>query len=200
MLYFLCFFLFIAPNAVLGECTTGLASKRTIESPPSSIPVYGRQFLFYSINFTCEMQIYSWIFAAEINKHPVPSMTEIINPELQIWRASTFLPDLQLSRQSTVGVSEDPELISGSLYRYTPNDLVTVMPGDVLGIRIAPMFGDPVTTFAPLFIDVGTGNTAEYYNIDFELSNEFIPTLEIAHPAVIGNQYVPLVTVEFGMT
>ena len=186
----------------MGECTNGLASKHTIKSPPSSIPVYGRQFLFYSINFTCEMQIYSWIFAAEMNPYPggLGDSVENINPELQIWRASTFLPDLQLSRQSTVGVSEDPELISGSLYRYTPNNLVTIMPGDVLGIRIAPMFGNPVTTYAPLFIDVGTGNTAEYYNIDFELSNEFIPTLEIAHPTVIGNQYVPLVTVEFGTT
>ena len=146
------------------------------------------------------MNITSWIFAAEINTQPVPPMTERINPELQIWRASTVVSN-QLDLQSTVGVSEDPELISGSLYRYTPNDTVTVMPGDVLGISIAPMFGDPVTTFAPLFIDAGTGNTAEYFDDEFRSTGlVFIPTLENAGiEDRIGNQYVPLVTVEFGM-
>ena len=146
------------------------------------------------------MNISSWIFAAEINTLPVPPMTERINPELQIWRASTVVTN-QLDLQSTVGVSEDPELISGSLYRYTPNDSVTVMPGDVLGIRIAPVMGNPVTTLAPLFIDVGTGNTTEYYDEEFQTTRaQSIPTLE--NPSIagrIGDQYVPLVTVEFGM-
>ena len=193
------FFNFVVPNTVSGQCTTGFPDENTIESPPSSVPIYDRWFVFYSINFTCEMNISSWIFAAAMNPNPVSPIAEIINPELQIWRAAD-LPD-QLIMESTVGVSEDPELISGSLYRYTPNDSVTVMPGDVLGIRIAPMFGDPVTTFAPLFIDVGTGNTAEYYDEEFRTTERlFIPTLE--NPGIggrIGNQYVPLVTVEFGM-
>ena len=189
------------PNTVSGQYTTGFPEKNTIKSPPSSVPIYDRQFVFYSINFTCEMNISSWIFAAEINTQPAPPTTERINLELQIWRASPFFRDLQLIRQSTVGISEDPEPISGSLYRYTPNDSVTVMPGDVLGIRIAPTFGDPVTTYAPLFIDVGTGNTAEYYVEEFQTTERIlIPTLE--NPSIagrIGDQYIPLVTVEFGM-
>ena len=199
-LYVPLFFNFLVPNTVSGQCTSGFPDENTIESPPSSVPIYDRQFVFYSINFTCEMNISSWIFAAEINTQPVPPITERLNPELQIWRASTFSPDL-LNLQSTVGVSEDPELISESLYRYTPNDLVTIMPGDVLGIRIAPMFGNPVTTYAPLFIDVGTGNTSEYFDDQFQSTGTpFIPTLE--NPGIagrIGDQYVPLVTVEFGM-
>ena len=199
-LYVPLFFNFVVSNTVSGQCTTGFPDENTIESPPSSVPIYDRQFVFYSINFTCEMNISSWIFAAEINTQPVPPTTERLNPELQIWRASTILPD-QLILQSTVGVSEDPELISGSLYRYTPNDSVTVMPGDVLGISIAPMLGDPVTTFAPLFIDVGTGNTAEYFDDEFRSTGFVsIPTLE--NPSIggrIGDQYVPLITFEFGM-
>ena len=75
------------------------------------------------------------------------------------------------------------------------------MSGDVLGISIAPMFGNPVSTYAPLFIDVDTGNTAEYCNDEFRsFGFVLIPTLENpSNAGRIGNQYIPLVTVEFGM-
>ncbi len=144
--------------------------------------VFGRQWLFPGMTFSCEGAISKWIIGAEW----VGGGTRY--PEMQIWR----LIDPPIGSEDTYEVIERVELritevSPNGMYEYTVDPPMPFRAGDVVGV-FEPSSGE---SRIQLYFKEGQGSTIYYAFRDQPLSL-FSPT------AVFNEITSPLIAVEIG--
>ena len=140
--------------------------------------------------FTCEAEISKVIIAA-LENYNMSTPQTLEYPLMETWRQNnTGL----YNRVNHIGsVEGEVTSLNSSIYQYTPNQTVAVLPGDIFGMRIIPSSGNPRTRLLPFFIDQGS-NASEYFEREITASTMLIDIF--VNPSDRKNQYFPLVTVE----
>ena len=148
------------------------------------------QLLFFSMNFTCEAEISKVIIAALENNN-MSTLQTLEYPLMETWRQDN---SGLYNRVNHIGsIMGEVTSLNSSIYQYTPNQTVAVLPGDIFGMRIIPNSGNPRTRLLPYFIDEGS-NAPEYF--EREIAATTILTGVFVNPIDRKNQFFPLVTVE----
>ena len=140
------------------------------------------------MNFTCEAELSKVIIAA---LEETPGGQTLEYPLMETWRKQN---DNAYNRVNHIGsVEGEVTSLNSSIYQYTPNQPTTVLPGDILGMRIISDSGHPRTRLLPYFIDQGS-NAPEYF--ERAVASNMVDNIFINGPEEIKNQCFPLVTVE----
>ena len=140
------------------------------------------------MNFTCEAEVSKVIIAAL--EETAGGLT-LEYPLMETWRQDN---SGLYNRVNHIGsITGEVTSLGSSLYQYVPTRLITVLPGDILGMRIIPNSGNLRTRLLPYFIDQGS-NAPEYY--EQEITATDILTNLPVNSNDRKNQYFPLVTVE----
>ena len=117
----------------------------------------GFQLLFFSMNFTCEAEISKVIIAA---LEETPGGQTLEYQLMETWRQNN---NGLYNRVNHIGsVEGEVTSLNSSIYQYTPNQSITVLPGDIFGMRIIADIGSLRTRLLPYFIDQGS-NAPEYF-------------------------------------
>ena len=149
----------------------------------------GYLYLFFSVNFTCQAEVSSFILLAR-NIDRVAQGRDY--PLIQIWRKDSVSPDLYNKIHSIGGNISEVSFLGDSLYRYTPvNGTITVLPGDFLGLLNRP---DGNARISPILLQFPLPQP-QYYELP-----STSPLSQVL--ANVGNnfhnQYSPLIAVELG--
>ena len=178
------------------ECAEGFSSLSAVTNEAADgVAVYGRQFVFPNINFTCETKVLKWTFAAQIPNGVI--LDERDPPLMQVWRETTNIYTRVFSFGDGNAVNITTEEATGEDHRvlihYTLNEEVIVQAEDVFGM-FAP--GGSVTPrFFPLFLDLGAGNASRY----FYVAGGPQSTQNLSFSRLTQEeQYVPLVALIYG--
>ena len=172
---------------VQAQCSEGFPTQSFINNNTAGATERaGLQLFFFSMNFSCEAEITKVIIAALEN-----NIAEGQYPLMETWRQNNNV----YNRVNHIGsLGEEVTSLGFSLYRYVPSQTITVLPGDILGMRIIPSDeGNPRTRLLPYFVDQGS-NGPEYFERTITASTML--TDVFVNPSDRMNQYFPLVTVE----
>ena len=140
------------------------------------------------MNFTCETEISKVIIAA-LEETTLVQLRYY--PLMEIWRKNS---NNVYNRVNHIGsLIREVTSLGSSLYQYVPTRPITVLPGDILGMRIIPSSGNIRTRLLPYFVDQGS-NASEYYEQEIT-ANDILTNFPV-NSNDRKNQYFPLVTVE----
>ena len=149
----------------------------------------GYLYLFFSVDFTCQAEVSSFILLARDIDRAAPGRDY---PLIQIWREDSVSPDLYNRIHNIGHIISEVSFLGDSLYRYTPvNGTITVLPGDFLGLLTRP---DGNARISPYLLQ-STSPQPQYYELPSTL-----PISEILanNPNNFHNQFSPLIAVELG--
>ena len=148
----------------------------------------GHLYLFFSVNFTCQAEVSSFILLArDIDR--VAQEREY--PLIQIWREDSVTPDLYNRIHNIGGITSEVTFLGDSLYRYTPfNGTITVLPGDFLGLFAR---SDNNARINPIFLH--TSSLPQYYELFISSLSEIFAN----NPNNFRNQYSPLIAIELAI-
>ena len=174
---------------VQAQCSEGFPTQSFInDSIDGATERAGLQLLFFSMNFSCEAEISKVIIAA-LEETPGGQQT-LEYPLMETWRKRD--DNGLYNRVNHIGsVEGEVTSLNSSLYQYTPNQPITVLPGDIFGMRIIPNSGSLRTRLLPYFIDQGS-NAPEYFELEITASTMLTDIFVNDRKS----QYFPLVTVE----
>ena len=150
----------------------------------------GYLYLFFSVNFTCQAEVSSFILLASNIDRTGPGRDY---PLIQIWRKNSASPVLYNRIHSIGDIISEVSFLNDSLYRYTPvNGTITVLPGDVLGLftppennaKINPRLFEPSSP-QPQYYE--WRSTSPHSQIFADNPNNF------------HNQYAPLIAIELDL-
>ena len=148
----------------------------------------GYLYLFFSVNFTCQAEVSSFILLARDIDRTGP---ERDYPLIQIWRKDSVSPDLYNEIHNIGNISE-VSFLGDSLYWYTPvNGTITVLPGDVLGLFVQP---DSNARISPYFLQ-SSSPQPQYYELP---SRSLLSQIFANNQNNFHNQFSPLIAVELG--
>ena len=151
---------------VSAESTSGFPSAEDVRTTPGIIPEADdqslvTQWLFPGIKFTCNGNVTSWIFRAEVGRGPGSNNILPELPLMNIWRENANTPlnpdDYQVEARSG---SEEELVGDGPVYEYVLQSPVEVREDDVFGIFL-PYGGDERLRL--LFSDLGDGGAPISY-------------------------------------
>ena len=149
----------------------------------------GYLYLFFSVNFTCQAEVSSFILLARNIDRTGP---ERKYPLIQIWREDSVTPDLYNRIHNIGGNISEVSFLGNSLYRYTPvNGTITVLPGDILGLLTRP---DNNARINPYLLQ-STSSQPQYYELP---STSSISEILANNPNNFHNQFSLLIAVELG--
>jgi hypothetical protein len=172
------------------------------------VPLTGYQFLFPSVGFSCAAQITRFVILAS-NNSQTDGGQDTQYPHIQIYRPSQS-PDT-FTRVSTVGaIDGEVAVFNGTLptglpdgdltlYEYTPDQTLTVYPGDVIGIHVLPnITGSIRTQLIPRFLNNPAFSPPPYVRIPINGSSP--DHLEIkADENVVDDGIIARISVDFVM-
>ena len=173
---------------VQAQCSKGFPTQSFINNNTAGATERdGFLLLFFSMNFTCETEISKVIIAA----HEETTLVRLrYYPFMETWRKNNNV----YNRVNHIGsVAGEVTSLGSSLYQYVPSRTITVLPGDILGMRIIPNSGIIRTRLLPYFVDQGS-NAPDYY--EQVITAAVIPTVIPVNSNARKNQYFPLVTIE----
>ena len=146
----------------------------------------GYLYLFFSINFTCQAEVSSFILSARDNDR---AAQERVYPLIQIWRGDSVTLDLYNQIYNIGGITSEVTFLGDSLYLYTPvNGTITVLPGDFLGL-FTPR--DNNAKINPHLLQPSSPQP-QYYEW---LSTSPLSQIFAINPNNFRNQYSPLVAI-----
>ena len=146
-------------------------------------------YLFFSVNFTCQADVSSFILLARDIDTAGP---EREYPLIQIWREDSVTPDLYKRIYNIGGITSEVSFLGDSLYRYTPvNGTITVLPGDVLGLFVQ---ADNDARISPFLLQFPLPQPQYYELVSIPVSQIFAN-----NPNNFRNQYSPLIAVELDL-
>lgn len=161
-----------------------------IENPPRSFFQY-RQWIFPSLQFSCDQNITRLIMRAERTNHTMNSP-----PLLSIWRPNEF--SIFYVQIHLTNISVNDEFIQGreNIFYYDLDPPFAVMAGDFIGIDLVHSGRE---SHKIVFID------KEFEEVNASISyHRFFPSSSydpLLVPPGLGSstsRYVPLVTAQFG--
>ena len=150
----------------------------------------GYLYLFFSVNFTCQAQVSSFILLARNIDRAAPGRD---HPLIQIWRKDSVSSVLYNRIHNIGDIISEVSFLGDSLYRYTPvNGTITVLPGDVLGLLTPPENNARIN---PRLLQ-SPSPQPQYYEVASAspISQVFANTQSNFH-----NQYSPLIAVELDL-
>ena len=146
-------------------------------------------YLFFSVNFTCQVEVSSFILLARDIDRTAPGRDY---PLIQIWRETSSGSELYNRIHNIGDIISEVSFLGDSLYRYTPvNGTITVLPGDVLGLFTPP---DNNARISPYLIQ-SSSPQPQYYEV---ASASLISQIFANNPNNFHNQFSPLIAVELG--
>ena len=173
---------------VQAQCSKGFPTQSFINNNTAGATERaGFLLLFFSMNFSCETEISKVLIAAREET----TLVQLRHyPLMETWRKSNNV----YNRVNRIGSFRgEVTSLGSSLYQYVPSQTITVLPGDILGMRIIPNSGNLRTRLLPYFIDQGS-NAPDYY--EQEITGTAILIEIPVNSNDRKNQYFPLVTVE----
>ena len=180
-------FSFIFPTFVVngqGQCPNGFREQSSLPGLVNDAVTRpeGYLYLFFSVNFTCQVEISSFILLATeddgVGEYPF----------IQIWRetSTNFY-----SRIHNIGSSDEVMFLGNSLYQYTPTSgNITVLPGDTLGLLALPNTNSRVTPY------LLNQSSPQYYEISAGSAQLILTQVFTTQQSNFQNQYSPLVAIE----
>ena len=149
----------------------------------------GHLYLFFSVNFTCQAEVSSFILLARDIDRTGP---ERVYPLIQIWRETSSGSGLYNRIHNIGGVISEVSFLGDSLYRYTPvNGIITVSPGDVLGLLTQ---SDNNTRISPYLLQSASPQPQYYERPPASRLTQIFAN----NPNNFHNQFSPLIAVELG--
>ena len=149
----------------------------------------GHLYLFFSVNFTCQAEVSSFILLARDIDRTRPGRNY---PLIQTWRETSSGSGLYNRIHNVGGNISEVSFLGDSLYRYTPvNGTITVLPGDFLGL-ITPR--DNNARISPYLLQ-SSSPQPQYYELP---STSPILQIFTNNPNNFHNQFSPLIAVELG--
>ena len=147
----------------------------------------GYLYLFFSVNFTCQAEVSSFILLARDIDRTGPGRDY---PLIQIWRKDPVSSVLYNKIHNIGGVISEVSFLGDSLYRYTPvNGTITVLPGDVLGLLAPPENNARISPYLLQF----PSPQPQYYEV---ASASLISQIFASNPSSFHNQFSPLIAIE----
>ena len=146
-------------------------------------------YLFFSVNFTCQAEVSSFILLARDIDRAAPGRDY---PLIQTWRETSSGSELY-NRIHNIGSSiSEVSFLGDSLYRYTPvNGTITVLPGDFLGLLTRP---DNNARINPYLLQ-SSSPQPRYYELP---STSPLSQVFTNNPNNFHNQFSPLIAIELG--
>ena len=178
-------FSFIFPTFVVngqGQCPNGFREQSSLPGlvNDSVTRPEGYLYLFFSVNFTCQVKVSSFILLATeddgVGEYPF----------IQIWRETNLY-----SRIHNIGSSDEVTSLGNSLYQYTATSgNITVLPGDILGLLALSSSDSRVTPY------LLNQSSPQYYELSAGLSQLGLTQVFASNQPNFRNQYSPLVAIE----
>ena len=150
----------------------------------------GYLYLFFSVNFTCQAEVSSFILLArDIDR----SAQGRDYPLIQIWRKDSASPVLYNRIHNIGRIISEVSFLGDSLYRYTPvNGTIAVLPGDILGLLTRP---DNNARISPILLQ-SPSPQPQYYELPSTLPQ--LSQIFANNQSNFHNQFSPLIAVELG--
>ena len=149
----------------------------------------GYLYLFFSVNFTCQAEVSSFILLAS-NIDRTGQGRDY--PLIQIWREDSVSPDIYNRIHNIGGNISEVSFLGDSLYQYTPvNGTITVLPGDVLGLLTPPDGNARISLHLLQF----PSPQPQYYELP---SSSPLSQVLANDQNKFHDQYSPLIAVELG--
>ena len=149
----------------------------------------GYLYLFFSVNFTCQAEVSSFILLAR-NIDRVAQERDY--PLIQIWRKDSASPVLYNRIHNVGGNIGEVTFLGDSLYRYTLfNGTIIVLPGDVLGLFVPPENNARIN---PHLLQ-SSSPQPQFYELP---SLSPFSQILVDNPNNFHNQYSPLIAIELG--
>ena len=149
----------------------------------------GYLYLFFSVNFTCQAEVPSFILLARDIARTAPGRDY---PLIQVWRETSSGSGLYNRIHNIGGNISEVSFLGDSLYQYTPvNGTITVLPGDVLGLLTQP---DSNARISPYLLQ-SPSPQPQYYEV---ASASLISQIFASNPNNFHNQFSPLIAVGLG--
>ena len=150
----------------------------------------GYLYLFFSVNFTCQAEVSSFILLARDIDRAAPGRDY---PLIQIWRETSSGSELYDRIHNIGGNISEVSFLGDSLYRYTPvNGTITVLPGDILGLLTPP---DNNARISPYLLQ-SSSPQPQYYEVASALPQ--LSQIFASNPNNFHNLFSPLIAVELG--
>ena len=149
----------------------------------------GYFYLFFSVNFTCQAEVSSFILSArDIDR----AAQEREYPLIQIWRKDLVSPVLYNKIYNIGGNISEVTFLNDSLYRYTPvNGTITVLPDDVMGLFVPPENNARIN----LHLLQSSSPQPQFYELP---SSSPFSQIFVDNPSNFHNQYSPLIAIRLG--
>ncbi|XP_019855623.1 PREDICTED: serine/threonine-protein kinase STE20-like isoform X3 [Amphimedon queenslandica] len=166
-----------------GQCPNGFIEQSSLPGLVNDAVTRpeGYLYLFFSVNFTCQVEVSSFILLATeddgVGEYPF----------IQIWReTSTNLYD----RIHNIGSSDEVTFLGNSSYQYTSTGgNTTVLPGDILGLLALSNSNSRVTPYllnqsSPQYYERRAGGeqltlTQVFANSQLNIRNQYLPLVAI---------------------
>ena len=180
-------FSFIFPTFVVngqGQCPNGFREQSSLPGLVNDAVTRpeGYLYLFFSVNFTCQFEVPSFILLATVDD----GVGEY--PFIQIWRetSTNFY-----NRIYNIGSSDEVTFLGNSLYRYAPTSgNITVLPGDILGLLALSNSDSRVTPY------LLNQSSPQYYEISGGSAQLGLNQVFANNQLNFRNQYLPLFAIE----
>ena len=169
-----------------GQCPNGFREQSSLPGLVNDAVTRpeGYLYLFFSVNFTCQVEVSSFILLAR----DIDVTGEY--PFIQIWRETSANSNLY-NKIHNIGSSDEVTFLGNSLYRYTPTSgNITVLPGDILGLLALSSSDSRVTPY------LLNQTSPQYYEISGGLPQLGLNQVFAGNQLNFRNQYSPLVAIE----
>ena len=171
-----------------GQCPNGFREQSSLPGLVNDAVTRpeGYLYLFFSVNFTCQVKVSSFILLATVDYGGIGEY-----PFIQIWRKITNF----YNRTYNIGTSDEVTFLGNSLYRYTPTSgNITVLPGDILGLLALSSSDSRVTPY------LLNRSSPQYYELSAGLSQLGLTQVFTNNQPNFRNQYSPLVAIELDLS